>query len=299
MLKGNFNFLRMVKRTIDHLNKNKIYWQSNVILVAIIKLIVELNTKTEKLSAQQQTIITGYAQKRRTQKKVVVVLTDIIIGAIRTYASINGDDVLQNKVKYSRSDLWRLRDLKFDGLAKSVITISSSLIEDLKEYGITKDIIDTYSKEISNYNRIRTEPGEVIKVRKAATASIKPLISELRDTLNVRLDSMMKQFELTHPQFYMEYTKQREIVDTPTHKLSIKGNVTNKNSEEPLLDVIVTLLELKKETETTELGYYQFKNIKRGEYKIQFKRESFKPITQTIAILDNQTSELNIEMERN
>ncbi len=298
MLKSNFNFLRMVKRTIDFLNKNKIYWQGNTILVVIISLIVDLNTKVEKLVAKQQSRITGYALKKRTQKKVVVILTDIIAGAIRTYASMTNDTVLQDKVKYSRSDLWRLGDLKFDGLANEIISISTSLLTELTEYGINQETIDNYTAELNLFNTIRTEPREAIKKRKAITALLKPLMSELRNTINVRLDSMMKKFELSHPEFYVEYTKQREIVDTPTHKLSLKGIVTDIKTEEPLSQVIVTIPELKLETETTELGNYQFKNIKRGTYKVELQRVGYKPVTQSTVIQDNHTTELNVEMEK-
>ena len=299
MIKGNINFLRMVKRTIDYLMLNKVIWQNNIALMTIVKLILEFNLKLEKYQTQQQVKIIGYAQKRKAQKNKVVMITDAIASAIRAYASTVNEDVLYGKVKYSRSSIWLLRDEEFESLSNTIITVSISLLNELVEYNITQDTIDNYTKELSLYKEIRTEPMRAIKKRKAATASIKINMVEFREIIKDRLDGMMKQYEITHPDFYMEYTKQREIVDTPTHKLSLKGNVTDIKTQKPLLAVIVTIPQLEKETESTELGNYQFKNINRGTYKVEFQREGYKLKTLATEILDNQTTDMNVEMERN
>ncbi len=299
MIKRNFNFLRMVKRTIDYLNENNIYWQDNIALVAIIKLIIQFYDKIDRYQEEQQLNITGYAQKKNDQKQKVILNTFAIIGSIRAYASTNNDKVLLGKVKYSRSDLWRLRDMELNNLYNTLVKICTSILDNLAEYNITQEVIDNYTSEINNYNEIIREPIKAIKRRKTATASIKIDMPEFRKIISERLDGIMEQYHLTHPYFYLGYTKHREIVDTPTHKLSLKGTVVNLNTSEPMFNVITIIPELEKETETTELGNYQFKNIKRGIYKIEFQKEGYKSITQTIEIQDTYTTELNVEMERN
>ncbi len=123
-------------------------------------------------------------------------------------------------------------------------------------------------------------------------------MKELREIMKFSLDNVVTQYELTNHEFYHEYINQREIIDISTHRLSLKGTISDLKTQKPLLGVIITIPELKLETESTELGNYQFKNIKRGTYKIQLKRVGYKPITLSTEILDNQTTDMNVEMER-
>ncbi len=299
MQKGNFNFLQMVKRNIEFLNQNIEFWQSNAALLVIIKAITSIYSKIENYHDQQQIKIIGYAKRKDTQKNVFVSSTDMLIGIIHAYATAVNDEQLLGEIKYSRSDIWRLRDMELESLAKKIISISTSHLTELEEFDLSQEIIDTYSSDIKLYNEIRSEPAKAIKKRKTATALLKPLMAELKSIITNRLDKAMKIYKSTNLEFYMEYTKQREIMDTPTYKLSLKGAIIDLKTEEPLQGVIITIPELKLKTETTELGNYQFKNIKRGTYKVEFQREGYKPLTLAIDILDNKTTELDVKMERN
>ncbi len=298
MLKRNLFFLRMVKRTIEYLNQNIEYWQSNAAILVIIKTITLLYEKIENYQEQQQIKIDGYANRKNTQKILTVTSTNMITSVLSAYASAVNDETLLGKVNYSRSDIWRLRDMELENLSKTIIKIAIPLLPELVEYNFSQEILDKYSADIKLYNETRSEPIKAIKRRKTATALLKPLMSELRTIISSRLDKIMKIYETTNPEFYMGYIKHREIVDASTQKLSLKGTVTNLKTEEPMQDVIIRIPELKKETETTVLGNYQFKNIKRGIYKVEFQREGYKPLTLKAEILDSNTTELYVEMER-
>ena len=298
MLKQNFSFLRMVKRVIEYLNENEELWQDNDILKAIVVKITSMYKEIEKYLLQQQKKNIGYANEKRKQKRILVTNIDIIISAIEAYAFSINDDVLLGKLKYSNSDLFYMKDLELETCATNSIQIASNLIDNLIGYGVTQEIIDTLTLEVKNFNEIISKPALAIKRRKTATQSINTLIKELRVIMKLSLDNVVKQYKLTNHEFYHEYTNQREIIDIPIHKLSLKGKVTDIKTEEPLLDVIITIPELKKETESTKLGNYQFKNIKRGTYKVELQRDGYKPKTLATEILDNQTTDMNMEMER-
>jgi hypothetical protein len=288
----------MVKRLLQFFSLYILIWQDNKTLIITLDTAKAIYSKIEKLLLQQQIKVTGYAERKKNQKKAVVVIADIIASALYSYAYNINDEVLMKKVKYSRSQIFRLRDLKLETLAYNMITIATPILPDIADQGITQDTLDNCLKEVKIYNEIRSEPMLAIKKRKTISEEISKLLKELRSLIYGSLDKFMKQYEISHPEFYNEYKNQREIVDAPTHKLSLKGTVTNKETKEPLLDVIVTIPELKEKAETTEHGNYQFKNLKRGSYKIEFQREGYKTITLTTEILDNRTTELNVEIEK-
>ncbi len=222
MLKQNFSYLRMVKRVIEYLNKNEYLWQNNDIFKAIVIKIISLYKEIEKHRLQQQEKNIGYATEKREQKKTLVTNIYVIISAIEAYAFSINDNVLLGKLKYSRSDLWKMKDLDLETFVMNTIQIASNLLDNLTGYGVTQDTIDTLTLEVKSFNEIASKPAAAIKRRKTATQSIDTLIKELRVIMKFSLDNVVKQYKLTNHEFYNEYAIQREIIDISTHKLSLK-----------------------------------------------------------------------------
>ena len=298
MIKRDYNYLNMVKRTTELLYENTDHWNNNNALETTLNTIETLNTKIENYFYVQQTSSKGYTEEKRKLRKIVIQYTDIITSAIYAYASSTGDDVLKNKVKYSRWAIGRLRDIKLSIITNTFIEIATFHIEALQNYNITQEFLDKYITEVNKFNDISSMPLETIKIIKSATITIKVTMRELRTVISEHLDSIMKIYEITAPEFYIEYTKQREIIDTPTHKLSLKGTVTDSETNEPIQQAIITIPELDQEKETTEKGNYQFKRIKRGTYNLLFQRIGYKSKTITIIIEESRTTTLDITLER-
>ena len=299
MKKRDINYLRMATKLFDFFNLFLLLWQDNTAMSEIITDTRTICNKLEEDEEQQQIKIIGYALRKADQKKLVVDIADTIASGLRSYAEAINDTVLLGKVKFTRSEISAHRDVALQNLVIILNKTATSFLTTLPEYGITQDTINISETELKRFIAIKSEPALALAKRKLATAKINSTMPELKRIIKVRLDSFMKQYKITNPDFYNEYIINRQIIDTATHKLSLKGIVTDIKTESPLYKAIVTIPELKLETETTELGYYQFKSIKRGTYKVELQREGYKPITTKAEIIDNQTTELNIEMERN
>ncbi len=163
MLKQNFSFLRMVKRIIDYLNQNEEHWQDNNILKSILYKIIAIYNEIEKYRLQQQTKNIGYASQKKMQKNIVVVNVNIIMSAIKAYAYAISDNILLEKLTYTRSELLKMKDFDLETLSKDIIEISTTLIDDLLGYGVNQEIINTLTLELTKYNELTSEPAIAIK----------------------------------------------------------------------------------------------------------------------------------------
>ncbi len=238
----------------------------------------------------------GLAKKRLEQRRILVDKIDVFASKIRSLAKARGDTVLYEKVNYSPSEIWRLRDLLIETRVANLVVIGTELLPESEEYQLTQVDIDDLIAEKEKFYQLRSLPKEAIKAKKEATQNIDKLMKELRELVVERLDSDMKKYKLSHPDFYDGYLLQREINDTPTHQISLLGKIIDTETDEPLLDVTVTIEKLKEETKTTELGNYRFKTLEPGTYGVTFRKEGYQTQTHKAEINEGKTITLDIKL---
>jgi outer membrane receptor protein involved in Fe transport len=78
---------------------------------------------------------------------------------------------------------------------------------------------------------------------------------------------------------------------------NIKGKITETNSKTAIIGVNIYLKETIIGTSSDINGNYEFKNIQIGTYIIVFSLIGYKSIEKTVEVKENETTELNIEME--
>ena len=136
------------------------------------------------------------------------------------------------------------------------------------------------------------------------TENIKKLITEALQLLKRSLDNDMVHYKDTQPNLYAKYINVREIDDTQTTALSIKGNITDAETGKPLQHVRVTSRfkagqDWKEMYATsTQKGNYQFKGIPDGKCTLVFELEFYDTITKEIVVYSDKATELNITIKR-
>jgi hypothetical protein len=296
MIKNNLNYLRMVGRSTTHVNYESELISDDKALIATLLAITNKVGEIKSTGAEQQMQIKGLAEKRLQYRRILVDKIDIFASSIKSYASTIGDKELLGKVDYTYSDIWRLRDLYIENRVDNLINIATPILHGLADFSITEESIDDLKAEKDHFSKVKLMPKQAIKDKKEATQLLKQLMKELREIIDVRLDSDMKKYKLRHPKFYNGYLIQREINDTPTHHISLKGNVTDGETGEPLFDVTVTIEKLEQEAETTEMGNYQFKTLEKGTHEVTFEKEGYQTQTLKAEIIEGRTTTLDIRL---
>jgi iron complex outermembrane receptor protein len=79
-------------------------------------------------------------------------------------------------------------------------------------------------------------------------------------------------------------------------QISLSGHITDKNTGEKLPGVNIYIPELQKGSITDEKGYYQFKYLPKGNFKVQYSFVGYSKIIKTVNITQNPTV-LDIAMQ--
>ncbi|RKR84583.1 TonB-dependent receptor [Mucilaginibacter gracilis] len=81
------------------------------------------------------------------------------------------------------------------------------------------------------------------------------------------------------------------------HAQTIKGKVTDAETREPMVGTTVVLKETGKSQYVRLDGYFTFKNLKPGEYNLEFRFVSYKTRQVQVKVADAQITTLNVVME--
>ena len=79
----------------------------------------------------------------------------------------------------------------------------------------------------------------------------------------------------------------------------IKGTIKDKETMEPIEDVVISIEKTNSHTHTDSSGNYSFLSLTTGQYKIDFNKLGFYKQKRTITITNNETKQEDIVLERN
>lgn len=190
--------------------------------VTVLSSIPVLNTKYQAFG----TILTEIKATRLLQDKDTKGITQdkavtensMIQGAVHlgsavaVYARDNNNNDLLSSVKVTYSALRNMRDMDCLSTCKSILNSGKNHIAALNDYGITQEKLDELEHYISEYEAVVTAPRETTSDKSAATKKLEELFNQM-DSALIDMDGLVKQFELTAPDFYNSYKTARKIVD--------------------------------------------------------------------------------------
>lgn len=250
-----------------------------------------IRTKNES----QQASRVGYRMMKSAGKRDTVTNAIFVANCINAYALSANNLVLEQQIKFTKSELLKKRD---SAMADDVQFIISKAIEYLAEvtpFGIKQEQINELTTKLENYNANIPLPRVNINKRKLLTKEINELFIAT-DAILTRMDSLVDIMVITDNDFYVTYYYSRKIVNNHGRKLSLRGYVTTTTTESPIVGVKVTIPALNAETKTTERGYYEFKNLPAGMHNLIFNRVDFVETRKQAGVISGQRVQLNVTM---
>jgi len=281
-------------------NKNK----DQSILQKHVTRLLEFNTNLKKFKKIQEADIKGIFIEKTKAKKEISANIYKLTGSLRSFATDNSNDLLYKEVAKSKSVINKLADLNLVSYAEFVINKLNEYKTELVAYAISDKDIAELTSEIAYFNELLLKPAQMRKEVKVATANIKALITKMLNLLSESIDNDMLQYVDTKPELYKKYRVIREIDDSQTTALSIKGTVVDADGKKPLPHVKVTAKfkagsELADKVKTTShIGNFQFKGIPDGKCTVIFELEFYDKLVKQIAVYSNRATELDVVMEK-
>ena len=262
-------------------------------------LMVSLNDKNVligTLSGNHGVSLKGFKEDKSQTKEILVTKVMTIVFAAKAFAIAEENNVLLAQTKaITKSKLLKSRDTKTADTAQEMLTIATGIQTDLNPYGITIPVLDEANEHLTNFRAELAIPRNKIATRKLITAQIKTLFKE-SSLILFNLDTLVNTVAEREPAFHEEYFINRKIINYHGSKLSLRGFVKNADGT-PVQNVVVTLLNGKREAKTTERGYYEFKNLPAGIDTLLFEKVQFNEYRTTVGIVKGERIQLDVTLE--
>ena len=296
--------LKMMQEVVHFFNENPDFEKENKILKDHRVKLKDFVSQIEKNAIKQEFDNTGYTENKKKAKKELANADVNITASICSYATDSGKNELYNEFNIAVSKVNRMTDADIVNYTKTIVKTAEQYKTELKPYNVTADELSSLTKQNEAYSTLLLIPAEARKEKVVATENIKKLISEALKLLKRSIDNDMVHYKDTMHDLYAKYLKIREIDDSQTTALSIKGTVTDADTGKPLQYVRVTYKfkagadYAESVKSTSAKGNYQFKGLPDGKCTLTFELEYYEPISIDTAVHSGKATEVSVVIKR-
>jgi hypothetical protein len=304
-----FSMYYVVKNTCE---KYQTTWTTNAVFAATYNLWVAKIPLIEQNRDAQTLETTGITTDKTAKRVAMTDKTLFMENRLQSYANVVNNPELLESIKYSASDLKKARDTDVIGICNTVLAKANANAAAIVAYGVTAVMITDLQAAITAYSATLAKPKAAKSQTKTATENLTKLFKEADELLTKRLDLDIELFKTSKPDFYSQYKTARIIIATGGGATSILGSVTNVGSGEPLKGVIFTFVAenngMMKATATETAKPIVKKSADKGKFRASLPENTYRVIVEKIGfkkqevivtVANGETTNLNIELEKN
>lgn len=292
------NVLGMYYTVQELCNQHTDIWKSNRPFRTVFEQFQEKLPLIEQYRNTQIVNNTGIAQTKNQRREDLIEQAYFIANRLQSFALETKNTTLLSQINYTRTDFGRYRDMNLTGLCNTVLENAKLYLGDLKEYNVSEELIQALDKSIKNYTEYLAKPRASQTSVKIATTNLAQLFSETSELLKERLDRDIEVFYKSHPDFYNQYQNARRLIQVSINRLSLRIQVFEKDTQIPIPNVIIRINDQKEARKTTEKGNCQIRSLAKGNYQVSFEKVGYATQNVPVYIVDNETTELNVELEK-
>jgi Carboxypeptidase regulatory-like domain len=221
----------------------------------------------------------GQTTVKNEQKAEMAGFSSQVAGAIFAWASDNKNTVLQEKVRYSQTDLLKMRDEELVNTAEMLYGMINENQANLTAYGISKEVADAYKQAMDNYKAAVPAPRNAVAMRKAYRDKLKGLFKEADNILKNKIDKLILPLKNDNPEYWNAYKANRRIVSSATNSTAIRILLKDEKTGEPIADANVQIEAIKFQAQSGKTGEVTAKPIPLGAYTITIIAKGYQPAT--------------------
>ena len=261
--------LNMYRSVQQLCNDNATITKTNAAFDQSLKALAAKITNIIGAATFESQVISGITIDKTISKKNLCQNTADIAAIIFAYASNTKNNTLQQAVKYSVSDLLRIKTDLLVPTCKNIYNAANNNLTALATYGITATMLKSLQTSMDDYSAAIPKPQTAKSIKSTHTDNIKTLIKETDELLKTQLDKLIVTFKTASPNFVSAYKKARTIIDPTTSTTQIKGLVIDAKTNQPIPQATISIIGITSaETLTTKSGNFTIKPVSAGEYKI-------------------------------
>jgi hypothetical protein len=224
------NKLVMIEAVQTYLSQNG---SSYTDIPEIAQKLGELNTiRTEIYAAEnlQKQIADAAASAKAEARNKAESVVYTLAGALNAFAKNKEDVELIAKTEITASGLKRMRDINLAVFITSVKELATANIEGLSTYGVTQDVLNTYSAVFTGFVNAIGEKESLYAERASAISKIRTLFRDADDTI-FSIDALVRGFKEKDAVFYKGYHSARSIKNFGEKKAKLPEATANQQEK--------------------------------------------------------------------
>ncbi|MDR0572601.1 MAG: hypothetical protein LBG96_00975 [Tannerella sp.] len=211
------NYLNMSNAVLVHFDNNAQVWTGIRIVVECVgKLRTILIDITDTATIQSKNNPVGHTASKEQAREELEDLVYRTALRVRSYAGIVGDEVLLEKMRFSRSSLDRMGINDLLTHSRLILDACVPHLPALGEYQVDQITVDELQQRIEQTSHLYAQRDTVIDQRMEATARLQRLFDELRKQLKT-LDDLVEGY-IDDYVFAATYFNARRIHDLKNRK---------------------------------------------------------------------------------
>jgi len=143
--------------------------------------------------------------KRHLAGKVI-----LVAGALQAYAVVKEDEMLQLISSLQKSDIVNVREIDIAGVVGPILDEALARQFDLNNFGISGAMIREAETSLSGYLYLTGLSKRPEKQNRNSKPDLEDLFFKGDYLLSKKLDKLIIQFKVSHPDFYHEYVNLRQ-----------------------------------------------------------------------------------------
>lgn len=178
------------------------------------QLLVAKIAQIHALAVDQSQGTRGKTARRDELMQTMVDLALDVASAIGAYASTERLTELGKSLHASPRMFARLRIPERPALTQGIHDAAQPVAEELVPYGVTPEMLAELQAQIGLVRAWLDQPRAAIRARAAVTAQLAEAFRETDALLEEQIDRMVFVVRKTHPEFYADYRRARDVIAT-------------------------------------------------------------------------------------
>jgi len=207
------NKLKMYQTVQTICTQNQAVWANLLAFVTVFAQFSGYLVDLEQFSYNQQVSTIGVTAHKNQLLAKTTVLAELVVNALRAYASSINDAKLTELVHISKWEFKRGGSQFQLQLLDRILEIGTLHLNALADFGIQPEHLDTLEDLRLQLGSVINSPRTSIVERKSQTTEIAHLMKAIDTLLTDQMDHLVTVLKATDPQFYQKYHNARTIVD--------------------------------------------------------------------------------------
>jgi len=261
----------------------------------------------QSIAEIQKSDISGFAKEKQRLRDDLVNIVLENSYKLNAYASFMGDIKLQSASKMTRSKLTATPDTGVRDYAQIIYEMAETRIDNLPEYGITKESQAKMNDCISRYNASLAGPRVAKTENVQATKHLNSLFEQadmLMDAISIAIGII----RVSQPLFYKGFETVKRVIIKGGSAFSLKGKAVDARDGTTLLGVRFVFTKKKDSLAADEnpagitrrtrgKGTFVIKSIPEGTYTVEVSKPGYKDKIVTVVVAADELTDLKVEMD--